>query len=171
MISRIALSLLAAGASTLAGAKPDSSSEVAAVIARAAEAHKQLMRGDIAAYLAAIEVAPDFILMDPFGGAPTGAPKSEAHWQRIGRFFHEGRDADFKPIATYRSDDLIVLVANEYAHVGVGSLPAQDWSLRVTLVFRRDDGAWRLVHRHADPLVKGISLEEAGHITLGRQRP
>jgi len=25
--------------------------------------------------------------------------------------------------------------------------------LRVTHVFRRDAGAWRLVHRHADPLV------------------
>jgi hypothetical protein len=50
----------------------------------------------------------------------------------------------------------------------VGTLPAQDWTLRVTLVFRRDDGDWRLVHRHADPLAKGISLEEAGRITLGK---
>jgi hypothetical protein len=39
--------------------------------------------------------------------------------------------------------------------------------LRVTLVFRRDQGVWRLAHRHADPLVKGLTLEEAGKITLG----
>jgi hypothetical protein len=25
---------------------------------------------------------------------------------------------------------------------------------RVTMVFRREDGAWRLAHRHADPLVE-----------------
>jgi ketosteroid isomerase-like protein len=113
-------------------------------------------------------LGPDFSLMDPFGGAPTGVPLSEAHWQRIGRFFRQGRDAAFEPLHAYRSADMVVLVANEYAHVGVGSVPPQDWYLRVTLVFRRDGHEWRLVHRHADPLAKGISPEQAGQITLGR---
>jgi hypothetical protein len=38
-------------------------------------------------------------------------------------------------------------------------------SLRVTLVYRRDGhctgGDWRLAHRHADPVVAGITLEQA----------
>jgi hypothetical protein len=38
----------------------------------------------------------------------------------------------------------------------VGDLPPQDWSLRLTLVFRRDGTDWRLVHRHADPLVRAV---------------
>jgi ketosteroid isomerase-like protein len=33
--------------------------------------------------------------------------------------------------------------------------------LRVTLVYRRDGERWRLAHRHADPLVARISLDES----------
>jgi ketosteroid isomerase-like protein len=173
MISILAMSLLTALAPTsdvgpMRGETEEG--EIETVIARAGEAHEHLMSGDIAAYRRTIETAPDFLLMDPFGGAPTGNPQSDEHWARIGRYFKDGRDARFEPIASYRSGDLIVLVANEVAHVGVGSLPAQDWSLRVTLVFRRDQGRWLLLHRHADPLMRGISLEEAGQITLGRER-
>lgn len=134
---------------------------------RATEANRSLMRGDIATYRRLISFADDFILMDPFGGRPSGPPQSEERWQRLGRFFRDGRDATFELIGSYHSPDLVVLVANERAHVAAGRLPAQPWALRVTLVFRRDDGAWRLVHRHADPLVGGISQEEAGRITLG----
>jgi ketosteroid isomerase-like protein len=28
-------------------------------------------------------------------------------------------------------------------------------SLRVTSIFRNEDGRWRLVHRHADPITSG----------------
>jgi hypothetical protein len=49
----------------------------------------------------------------------------------------------------------------------VGGLPDQDWSLRVTQVYRREGSEWRLVHRHADPLVKGISVEQAAAIARG----
>ncbi|MGK9055691.1 YybH family protein [Neorhizobium petrolearium] len=170
MISTLGLSVLAALTLPIeignASAKDDAW-EIEAVAAEAAEAHAHLMRGDIAAYRRTIQTAPDFVLMDPFGGAPTGNPKSDAHWERIGRYFRDGRDARFDLIVSYRSDDMIVLVANEYAHVAVGSLPAQDWTLRVTLVFRRDADRWLLAHRHADPLAAGISLKDAGQITLG----
>ena len=46
--------------------------------------------------------------------------------------------------------------------------PAQDWALRVTLVYRREGDEWRLAHRHADPLAKGVSLEQAAALALGR---
>jgi ketosteroid isomerase-like protein len=57
---------------------------------------------------------------------------------------------------TYASGNLAVLVAIERQHGVIGDVPEQDLSIRVTLVFRRD-GEWRLVHRHADPLVREIS--------------
>ena len=72
-------------------------------------------------------------------------------------------------VATYATGDLVVLVTIERARAEVGGLPEQDWSLRVTQVFRREGAAWPLVH-HADPLVNGISLEQAAALARGDQR-
>jgi ketosteroid isomerase-like protein len=138
--------------------------------ARAAAAHQYMMRGDIAAYRKTLALAPDFTLMDPFGGRPTGVPETDAHWNRIGAFFRNGRGARFDLLASYASRDMVVLVANEHAHVAVGAVLEQNWSLRVTLIFRRDDGAWRLVHRHADPIVTGIAPDKAAVLARGGDR-
>ena len=49
-------------------------------------------------------------------------------------------------VQSYASADMVVLAVIERAHVEVGGLPAQDWSLRVTLVYRREgtNGCWRI---------------------------
>lgn len=60
-------------------------------------------------------------------------------------------------LQSYASGDLVVLVLIERHHGQVGGLPAQDWDLRVTLVYRREGSQWRLAHRHADPLTHGIA--------------
>ena len=57
--------------------------------------------------------------------------------------------------------DTLVLVMIERQHGQVGGLPDQDWSLRVTQVYRREGPDWQVVHRHADPLVHRIDLEQA----------
>lgn len=131
---------------------------------RARTANDCLMRGDIAGYRRAIEVTADFTLMDPFGGSPSGPPADDAHWARIAALFREGRDTRFDLVTSYASRDMVVLVANEYAHVAFGPLPAQPWSLRVTLVFRREDSSWRLAHRHADPLSASPGLEQVARL-------
>jgi ketosteroid isomerase-like protein len=39
------------------------------------------------------------------------------------------------------------------AKVG-GREDISDFDLRVTTTFRREDGAWKIVHRHADPITR-----------------
>jgi ketosteroid isomerase-like protein len=63
--------------------------------------------------------------------------------------------------------DTVVLVMIERQHGQVGGLPDQDWSLRVTQVYRRDGSDWQVVHRHADPLVHAIDLEHAAALARG----
>jgi ketosteroid isomerase-like protein len=68
------------------------------------------------------------------------------------RRYFRGGTADLELVETYASGDMAVLVLIERQWGEVGGLPEQDWSLRVTQVYRRDGSAWRLVHRHTDPL-------------------
>jgi hypothetical protein len=47
-------------------------------------------------------------------------------------------------VQSFASDDFVLLVRIERQHGEVGGLPDQDWSLRVTMLFRREGGdrAW-----------------------------
>ena len=91
---------------------------------------------------------------------------TQERWEAMGRFFKNG-SLKQEMVESYASSDMVVLVLIEHAHVEVGGLSAQDWSLRVTLVYRRDGSQWLLAHRHADPLVKGIGLEQAAALARG----
>ena len=84
----------------------------------------------------------------------------------MSRFLQAG-ETELEVVQTYASGNMAVLVVIERQRAVVGGLPEQDWSLRVTLVFRREGGEWQLVHRHADPLVHSISLEQAAAIARG----
>jgi ketosteroid isomerase-like protein len=137
------------------------------LVQRAAEANAALMCGDISGYLVLAKHAEDYTLMAPFGGAPArGFDRSSERLAALARFFRTGKTA-LELVQTYASGDMVVLVVIERQRAEVGDLPEQDWSLRVTLVYRREGLEWRLVHRHADPLVKSISVEQAAAIARG----
>jgi ketosteroid isomerase-like protein len=146
--------------------------QVDALTERAAQAHAVLMVGDVGRYRALIRLSDDFVLMSPFGGPPSQSVRlSEERWASIGRFFRNGRNSTLELVQAYRAADMVVLAVIERTHVEVGGLPGQDWALRVTLVFRRDQEDWRLVHRHADPLVAGISVAQAAALAQPRSAP
>jgi ketosteroid isomerase-like protein len=144
-----------------------SATEIADLVARAAEMNDAFMNGRMDAWLALANPADDFSIMTPFGGWTTGgfdaAPEKLAG---MARRFPSGTTS-LEVVATYASGDMVVLAAIERQHAVVGDLPPQDWSLRVTLVFRRSGTDWEMVHRHADPLVQGISLGQSATIARG----
>jgi ketosteroid isomerase-like protein len=169
-------SVLAAGAtglaSLVASARPpqtnasDSDLAVADLVKRSETANAALMRGDIETYLSLITVSNDFTLMSPFGGTPARGPFTRERWDRIGKFFKNGT-LEQELVQAYGTADMVVLAVIEHGHGEVGGLPPQQWPLRVTLVYRRDGDKWLLVHRHADPLAKGILLERAAWLARG----
>jgi ketosteroid isomerase-like protein len=132
-----------------------------------AEYNAELMRGDIDAYRKLITYSDDFTLMSPFGGEPThGRDLTPERWDTMGRFFRNGTFAQ-DVVQTYSTSDMVVLVLIEHCRSEVANLPHQEWLLRVTLVYRRDDSQWHLVHRHADPLGPGISHATAAALARG----
>jgi len=107
-------------------------------------------------------------LMQPFGGpASHGFDASPERLAELAQYFRKG-ETQLEVAQSYASDGLVVLVMIERQHGEVGGLPDQDWSLRVTEIYRRDGTEWQLVHRHADPLVQRISLEQAAALARGR---
>ena len=140
---------------------------VAELIRRSAEGNAALMRGDVQEYRALIPHTDDYTLMSPFGGTPTrGSDMTDERWEASGRFFRNGT-FEQEVVQSYHSADMVVLAIIERCHVEAGGLPAQEWPLRVTLVYRREENEWRLAHRHADPLVKGVSLKQAASLARG----
>ncbi|MEY9355948.1 ketosteroid isomerase-like protein [Bradyrhizobium japonicum] len=84
----------------------------------------------------------------------------------LAQYFRNG-ETELEVLQTYASNGLIALVMIERQSAEVGGLPAQDWSLRVTEIYRKDSTDWQLVHRHADPLVRRISLQQAAILARG----
>jgi ketosteroid isomerase-like protein len=143
------------------------SSAIAALINRTADGNEAFMNSDMKRWLALTQHAPDFSLVSPFGGWTTGGfDPSPERLAAMGAYFASATTS-LEVIASHSSAEMIVLVVVERQHGVVGGLPPQDWSLRVTLVYRRDGPDWRLIHRHADPLVQPITLDQLSIIARG----
>lgn len=124
------------------------------------------MRGDMDSYLALTHHAPGFTLMDPGGGPARrfdDRAATLAGWQSP---FANG-EARLEHVETHAWGDAAVLVMIERQHGQVGGLPDQDLSVRVTHVYRREGTDWLLVHRHADPLVHKLDMEQIAALARG----
>jgi ketosteroid isomerase-like protein len=140
---------------------------VAQLVARAAEKNSAFMRGDMQRWSELVRIAADFTLMQPFGGpASRGFDPSPARMAEMARYFRNGKTA-LELVQTCASEDLAVLVMIERQSAEVGGMPEQDWSLRVTEVYRKAGSEWQLVHRHADPLVRPVMLKQAAALARG----
>jgi len=151
----------------LSGGLAAAEDAVADLVKRAEEKNAAFMRGDMDRWATITRIAPDFTLMQPFGGpASHGFDSTPKRLAELAQFFRNGR-TKLQVVQTYRSEGLVVLVMIEQQQAEVGGLPEQDWSLRVTEVYRKEGSEWQLAHRHADPLVRRITLEQAAALARG----
>ena len=91
-------------------------------------------------------------IFGPSGGAEQGAARVlEVNEDASHRF--QGGSTELEILHSGESGDLAYWTGFQRASVKVESRrdPAP-MTLRVTEVFRRENGEWKLVHRHADPL-------------------
>jgi len=137
---------------------------------RAAEKNAAFMRGDMARWTTLVRFAPEFTLMQPFGGpASHGFDASPERLDAMSRYFRNGRTS-LDLVHGFASGELAVLVMMERQTAEVGGLPEQDWSLRVTEVYRKAASGWQLAHRHADALVHRITLDQLSALARGAGR-
>jgi ketosteroid isomerase-like protein len=132
--------------------------DVAELVRRAKEATVAYVEGDMKRYVALVNHADSYTLADPFGGPAAQYQHRRGELEDEPSAFTAG-EAQLEVLYVHAWDETVVLVAVERQRGVVANLPEQDWSLRVTLVYRRTSGDWELVHRHADPLVRRIDLD------------
>jgi ketosteroid isomerase-like protein len=103
----------------------------------------------------------DVTLLDPSGGMQRGWEEVARRQERNASLFRDAEPSAFERIATYVTPELasIVEVERHRARVG-GSEEIVTSTLRVTTLFRPEEGTWKVVHRHADP-VNAPRLREA----------
>ena len=95
----------------------------------------------------------DVTLANPFGPPARGWSEVSARLDGAADHYREGEVVGFENIVTVTGSDLAYTVEIESyrARVG-GAAELVPVSLRVTTVFRLEDGVWKVVHRHRDPI-------------------
>jgi ketosteroid isomerase-like protein len=64
--------------------------------------------------------------------------------------FSNCTDYRFELVAAGASGDLAYTLGYEFISFSMDGAPVEPWTLRVTHLYRREDGEWKIVHRHAD---------------------
>jgi ketosteroid isomerase-like protein len=95
----------------------------------------------------------DVSLANPLGPPARGWDEVAATIERAASNFRDGEMVAFESVAKYVTPELAYTVWIERAKARVGGrediVPSV---LRVTMIFRPEDGEWKVVHRHADPI-------------------
>jgi len=95
----------------------------------------------------------DVTLANPWGPAVHGWRQVSEALDFASSRFREGKVTSFEDVALYEAPELTTVHELERWTAKIGrSEDISFFALRVTSTFRREDGTWKLVHRHADPI-------------------
>lgn len=103
----------------------------------------------------------DVSLAHPIGPPARGWDQVESTLERAVSQLREGRPHRFERISEYATEDLAFVLEIERCP-GVKTTGADGiapFSLRATTVWRREDGGWKILHRHADPIASPRPIE------------
>ena len=102
----------------------------------------------------------DATLANPFGPVAKGWRQIAETMERAAANYREGGASGFETAARCVTPELAYLVEVERFRAKVGrSDEFATGALRVTSILRPEDGVWKIVHRHADPITTARPAE------------
>jgi ketosteroid isomerase-like protein len=107
-----------------------------------------MLNGD-SCFMADIWLHSDFVTtMHPVGGREVGWDKVRETWNQLARLTSDG-EVRLKGQLIQMDGDTAYEIGTEHGHVKLGG---REVSLeqRVTNIYRREAGKWKVVHHHAD---------------------
>lgn len=113
----------------------------------------EITNGNPEVYKALYSRRDDVTLANPFGPPARGWSDVSATLDRAAAKYRDGAVARFENVSTVIASDLAYTVEIESYRARVGGADEiAPVSVRVTTIFRREDGVWKVTHRHADPI-------------------
>jgi SnoaL-like protein len=147
---------MSSGPGVAAHAEQEVSGGFESFLRRYEAANTAFVNGDPESWLALAADCDPVSIFGGFGGLGEagGVTVHQRYLLAAGAFQPSGAVVDFRYLVKDVRSELAYTVAIERAQVlHTGQTERAPHFLRVTMLFRFDRGAWRIVHRHADTMV------------------
>ena len=113
----------------------------------------EIMRGNAEGYKRVYSRREDVTLANPFGPPARGWEEVAKTLERAASHYRDGESTGFENVAKYITAELAYTVEMERMQAKVeGRDDVTPIAARVTSIFRPEEGTWKVVHRHADPI-------------------
>jgi ketosteroid isomerase-like protein len=113
----------------------------------------EITRGNPEVYKSLWSRRDDVTLSNPFGPPVRGWQEVSDRLDLAASKYRDGQDFEHENIVTVIAPELAYTVEVERFNARVGdSDELTPLGIRTTTVFRREDGEWRVTHRHGDPI-------------------
>lgn len=131
----------------------DDLTDFKAFLQRRQQAGDSYVNGDAAPLGQLVAHRSQATFFSPRGDVVEGADAVWMRYEQDAGAFDVGSDNQFEMLDIGASADIAYWVGLQRSSARLrGKLEPVPFNLRVTEIFRREDGEWRLVHRHADML-------------------
>ena len=128
-------------------------SDLDGVIERYHRALDVFMKGNAEAVIALFSRRESVTLGNPFGPVVRGIDRVGETARLASSHMRDGEAAGFDRISTHVAPDFAYIVEVERFRTKLdGGKEITPYSLRVTTIFLPEQGTWKIVHRHADPI-------------------
>ena len=123
------------------------------------------INGDSGSMMEVWSHGSDVTALHPLGGRETGWREVRASWEQVAQGFSDGQVSIEGLVVVPLSDEVAYTLGTEQGQATLGDERVGiDW--RVTNIYRREEGEWKMVHHHTD--VSPAMVEALDRLEVGR---
>jgi ketosteroid isomerase-like protein len=102
----------------------------------------------------------DVTLANPLGPPARGGEEVSKTIEHAASIIRDGEPPGYEIVSKLVTSELayVVWIERQEAKMGAND-EVTPFALRVTMIFRPEDGEWKIVHRHADPITTARPAE------------
>jgi len=120
----------------------------------------EFIKGNPEPYKMVFSHREDVSNANPFGPVSYGWEQVAATMERASSLYRDGEVTGFENVVKYVTPELAFIVEVERFRVKVGGREeVAPVALRTTSILRPEEGIWKVMHRHADPITTAQPAE------------